>query len=258
MVKGMAKGSRKPVIWVIVGLCVAVFLMLPAVYPEARSLSYYFSRIHSRISSEGRAMNWLPWSTSALRVNISDEAEDHAPASGIGEANTSAQCSSPLLKVYMYDLPRKYNLGMIKKDEKNQEIPWTNKVAPAFKTRWQVNRQHSVEYWMMVYMLDALDSENGERVAVRVKDPEQADVFFVPFFSSLAFNTYGHGMTGPGAEYDKRIQVSCTSVFLSLFCWVDALKVFLLLELIFFVLDPPHQTLIGECSVLFLIHRSKL
>jgi hypothetical protein len=93
---------------------------------------------------------------------------------------------------------------------------------------------------------------------VRVKDPEQADVFFVPFFSSLAFNTYGHGMTGPGAEFDKRIQVSCTSVFLSLFCWVDALKVYILPELIFFVLDTPYQTLIGECSVLFLIHRSKL
>ncbi|CAK9214619.1 unnamed protein product [Sphagnum troendelagicum] len=112
----------------------------------------------------------------------------------------------------MYDLPRKYNLGMIKKDEKNQEVPWTNKVAPAFKTRWQVNRQHSVEYWMMVYMLDALDSENGERVAVRVKDPEQADIFFVPFFSSLAFNTYGHGMTGPGAEYDKRIQAGVVDI----------------------------------------------
>jgi hypothetical protein len=45
-----------------------------------------------------------------------------------------------------------------------------------------------------------------------VKDPEQADVFFVPFFSSLAFNTYGHGMTGPGAEYDKRIQAGVVDI----------------------------------------------
>jgi hypothetical protein len=35
---------------------------------------------------------------------------------------------------------------------------------------------------------------------VKVKDPEQVDVFFVPFFSSLCFNTYGRIMLGLGSQ----------------------------------------------------------
>jgi hypothetical protein len=118
----------------------------------------------------------------------------------------------------MYDLPRKYNLGMVKKgDGINQELPWTDKeVAPTLKTRWGVNRQHSVEYWMMLDMLQDdhdpshnHDGKKEKKAAVRVKDPEQADVFFVPFFSSLSFNTYGRIMLGPEAKIDELLQVCC-------------------------------------------------
>ena len=46
-----------------------------------------------------------------------------------------------------------------------------------------------------------------EREAVRVSDPEMADAFFVPFFSSLSFNTHGHNMTDPDTEIDRQLQV---------------------------------------------------
>lgn len=47
--------------------------------------------------------------------------------------------------------------------------------------------------------------DGGE--AVRVLDPELADAFFVPFFSSLSFNTHGHTMTDPATEIDRKLQV---------------------------------------------------
>lgn len=46
-----------------------------------------------------------------------------------------------------------------------------------------------------------------ERQAVRVSDPEMADAFFVPFFSSLSFNTHGHTMTDPETEVDRQLQI---------------------------------------------------
>lgn len=69
-----------------------------------------------------------------------------------------------------------------------------------------LKRQHSVEFWMMGSLLYEGDGVE-EREAVRVSDPEMADAFFVPFFSSLSFNTHGHNMTDPDTEIDRQLQV---------------------------------------------------
>lgn len=45
------------------------------------------------------------------------------------------------------------------------------------------------------------------REVVRVSDPEMAEAFFVPFFSSLSFNTHGHNMTDPKTRIDRQLQV---------------------------------------------------
>lgn len=62
-----------------------------------------------------------------------------------------------------------------------------------------------MEYWMMASLL--CEGEDPTREAVRVSDPDSADVFFVPFFSSLSFNTHGHNMTDPATEIDRQLQV---------------------------------------------------
>ncbi|EXB63664.1 hypothetical protein L484_027006 [Morus notabilis] len=49
---------------------------------------------------------------------------------------------------------------------------------------------------------------NGDgREVVRVSDPEMAKAFFVPFFSSLSFNTHGHNMTDLKTQIDHQLQV---------------------------------------------------
>ncbi|XP_075656574.1 putative arabinosyltransferase ARAD1 isoform X1 [Castanea sativa] len=112
--------------------------------------------------------------------------------------------SSPL-RVYMYDLPRRFNVGML-----NRRSPVETPVTAPAWPRWPKNsglkRQHSVEFWMMGSLLYEGDGVE-EREAVRVSDPELADAFFVPFFSSLSFNTHGHNMTDPDTEIDRQLQI---------------------------------------------------
>ncbi|XP_068664513.1 probable arabinosyltransferase ARAD1 isoform X2 [Aristolochia californica] len=104
------------------------------------------------------------------------------------------------LRVYMYDLPRRFNFEMI--DHGRHGSPF----MPPWSRNSGLKKQHSVEYWMMVSLLYKGDADQ-EMEAVRVLDPESADAFFVPFFSSLSFNTHGHNMTDPETEVDRQLQI---------------------------------------------------
>lgn len=110
----------------------------------------------------------------------------------------------PPLRVYMYDLPRRFNVGMLNR-RSTEETPVTTRDWPPWPKNSGLKRQHSVEYWMMGSLL--FEGEGDYREAIRVSDPEMADVFFVPFFSSLSFNTHGHNMTDPANEIDHRLQI---------------------------------------------------
>lgn len=117
--------------------------------------------------------------------------------------NSSTTASRPL-RVFMYDLPRKFNIAMM--DPHLSEVdPITAENLPPWSQTSGVQRQHSVEYWLMASLLHREGEK--EKEAVRVFDPESADAFFVPFFSSLSFNTHGKNMTDPDTEFDRLLQV---------------------------------------------------
>uniref|UniRef100_A0A0V0IA40 Putative glycosyltransferase-like n=1 Tax=Solanum chacoense TaxID=4108 RepID=A0A0V0IA40_SOLCH len=60
---------------------------------------------------------------------------------------------------------------------------------------------------MLASLLYSIDDENGHtREAVRVFDPESANVFFVPFFSSLSYNTYYRHGNDSEVKYDDQLQ----------------------------------------------------
>lgn len=108
------------------------------------------------------------------------------------------------LKVYMYDLPRRFNVGMLSLQRSN-ETPVTWRDLPTWPRNSGLGKQHSVEYWMMASLLS--EGEDPTREAIRVLDPNLADAFFVPFFSSLSFNKHGRNMTNPATEIDRQLQV---------------------------------------------------
>lgn len=105
----------------------------------------------------------------------------------------------------MYDLPRRFNFGMIDDgDGGGVETPVTAAQDwPPYPKNAGLGKQHSVEYWMMGSLLA---NEEDDSEAIRVLDPEIADAFFVPFFSSLSYNLHVHE-TGPQTEIDRHLQV---------------------------------------------------
>lgn len=131
------------------------------------------------------------------------------------------------LKVYMYDLEMKYNVGLLKGSHYNA-APVTIETLPEWPKYTGLRKQHSVEYWMLASLLYASNDETRE--AVRVLDPESADVFFVPFFSSLSYNTYYRHGNDSEVKFDDQLQV--ISYLLFMFFLKDLFLLSLLIHMI--------------------------
>lgn len=129
------------------------------------------------------------------------------------QLNNVASCraQSPPLRVYMYDLPPRFNVGLM-----DPTFPDTALVTASNLPMWRWNdglrKQHSVEYWMMASLLYEGNDESGStREAIRVRDPEFADVFFVPFFSSLSFNLHVRNMAELNTV-DEQLQLEMVNI----------------------------------------------
>ncbi|KAJ0969195.1 hypothetical protein J5N97_022072 [Dioscorea zingiberensis] len=142
-------------------------------------------------------------STADLRFSIPVSRSPFAPSRFTSCLVTSRRRAPPL-KVFMYDLPRRFNIGMLDRNRTGDGVGF-----PEWPVRSGIKKQHSVEYWMMASLIDGGngDGDEDEREAVRILDAEEAEVFFVPFFSSLSFNTHGHYMTDPDTEIDRQLQI---------------------------------------------------
>ncbi|KAM7278110.1 hypothetical protein ACFE04_005244 [Oxalis oulophora] len=125
------------------------------------------------------------------RENIIDNEEDKEEEKS--SIRNSMHCDSDNkepLKVFMYDLPPEFHFGLLGwKPDGKTVWPDIRKLIPAYLGG--LNLQHSIEYWLT---LDLLASEfpgiPRAGNAIRVHNPTEADVIFVPFFSSLCYNRY--------------------------------------------------------------------
>ncbi|KAK9715871.1 hypothetical protein RND81_06G195500 [Saponaria officinalis] len=111
-----------------------------------------------------------------------------------------------VLKVFMYDLPPEFHFGILDwKPEGSSVWPDIRKNVPVYPGG--LNLQHSIEYWLT---LDLLFSEysgvTSSRFALRVKNSSEADVIFVPFFSSLSFNRFSRLRKQERSSHDKFTQ----------------------------------------------------
>ncbi|KAG9451295.1 hypothetical protein H6P81_011260 [Aristolochia fimbriata] len=115
------------------------------------------------------------------------------------EQGKSMSCNpeNALLKVFVYDLPSEFHFGLLGwKGENGKNWPEVTSVDGVLPYPGGLNLQHSVAYWLT---LDLLSSEAPDVVrpctAIRVRNSSQADIIFVPFFSSLSYNRFSkvHG-----------------------------------------------------------------
>ncbi|KAL5749172.1 hypothetical protein ACOSP7_023775 [Xanthoceras sorbifolium] len=102
-----------------------------------------------------------------------------------------------ILRVYMYDLPPEFHFGLLGwKGKANQTWPDVSKLSQIPPYPGGLNLQHSIEYWLTLDLLSSCKADMCRPcTAIRVKNSSQADIIFVPFFSSLSYNRYSklHG-----------------------------------------------------------------
>ncbi|XP_010514879.1 PREDICTED: probable arabinosyltransferase ARAD1 [Camelina sativa] len=94
------------------------------------------------------------------------------------------------LKVYMYNMDPEFHFGLLDWNKKGSSVwPDVKKYIPPYPGG--LNLQHSIEYWLTLDLL-ASEYENAPRevAAKRVYNSTEADVIFVPFFSSLSYNRF--------------------------------------------------------------------
>ncbi|XP_062190040.1 probable arabinosyltransferase ARAD1 [Phragmites australis] len=121
-----------------------------------------------------------PASPSASRFSRSlASASDSAPSSPV-----SAAPPAPV-KIYMYDLPTKFTYGVVRSYMAARAPSGSADPAatlPDEQLRYP-GHQHSAEWWLF---RDLLLRGPRDRPVARVDDPRDADLFYVPFFSSLS------------------------------------------------------------------------
>ncbi|KAK1433731.1 hypothetical protein QVD17_10646 [Tagetes erecta] len=97
-----------------------------------------------------------------------------------------------VLKVFMYDLPPEFHFGLLGWTGKpNQIWPNVGNFSEIPKYPGGLNLQHSIEYWLTLDLLSSLTTSVPRScTAVLVHNSSQADIVFVPFFSSLSYNRH--------------------------------------------------------------------
>ncbi|KAK1423660.1 hypothetical protein QVD17_18967 [Tagetes erecta] len=100
------------------------------------------------------------------------------------QLQTNPQTLTPIspLRIYMYDLPRRFTYGVIDSYEiaRGGKVNGNEDVVTVQK---YPGNQHAAEWHLFV---DLNKTRRSEAYVTRVLDPDEADLFYVPFFSSLS------------------------------------------------------------------------
>lgn len=120
----------------------------------------------------------------------------------------SCNINQALLRIYMYDLPSEFHFGLLGwKGKSNQMWPDVSNPHRIPSYPGGLNLQHSMEYWLT---LDLLSSNTPNMIrpcaAIRVKNSSQADIIFVPFFSSLSYNRHSKLQGKEKVSVNKMLQ----------------------------------------------------
>uniref|UniRef100_A0A2P2QE75 Uncharacterized protein MANES_09G126700 n=1 Tax=Rhizophora mucronata TaxID=61149 RepID=A0A2P2QE75_RHIMU len=88
------------------------------------------------------------------------------------------------IRVYVYAMPRKftYDLLWLFRNTYKETDNLTSNGSPVHR----LIEQHSIDYWLWVDLI-APESERLLKSVVRVHRQEEADLFYIPFFTTISF-----------------------------------------------------------------------
>ncbi|KAF6137557.1 hypothetical protein GIB67_031836 [Kingdonia uniflora] len=126
-----------------------------------------------------------------------------------GSSNGGGVVVSSPVRVYLYDLPKKFTFGVIDSylSARGSGVDGDLKYP---------GNQHSAEWYLFKDLIDERSKGVRGKSIVRVLDPDEADLFYVPFFSSLSLvvnpirpaGVGGIGGGGRGVYSDEEMQES--------------------------------------------------
>ncbi|KAJ9185603.1 hypothetical protein P3X46_005215 [Hevea brasiliensis] len=88
------------------------------------------------------------------------------------------------IRVYVYEMPRKftYDLLWLFRNSYRETDNLTSNGSPVHR----LIEQHSIDYWLWADLI-APESERLLKSVVRVRRQEEADLFYIPFFTTISF-----------------------------------------------------------------------
>ncbi|KAK6936535.1 Exostosin, GT47 domain [Dillenia turbinata] len=89
-----------------------------------------------------------------------------------------------VLRVYVYEMPSKFTYDLLRlfRDTYKETSNLTSNGSPVHR----LIEQHSIDYWLWADLI-ALESERLLKNVVRVHRQEEADLFYIPFFTTISF-----------------------------------------------------------------------
>lgn len=142
-------------------------------------------------------------STGNRSILVDNEEEEAPPENAITKAKADVKCNTNdrvvlaqqkenkvVLKVFMYDLAPEFHFGLLDWKAQGDSVwPDIRNKIPNYPGG--LNLQHSIEYWLTLDLLASeLPDPPNARSVIRVHNSSEADIIFVPFFSSLCYNRY--------------------------------------------------------------------
>ncbi|KAK9290718.1 hypothetical protein L1049_008892 [Liquidambar formosana] len=144
-----------------------------------------------KANSEPQNQNHLDPTTAINRSILVDDEEEATTTTPKETQSNKCNSNKVVLKVFMYNLPPEFHFGLLDwKSDGHGVWPDIRTKVPDYPGG--LNLQHSIEYWLTLDLLSSQfdDPSNPSRTAIKVDNSSEADVIFVPFFSSLSYNRY--------------------------------------------------------------------
>ncbi|OAY74836.1 putative arabinosyltransferase ARAD1 [Ananas comosus] len=92
--------------------------------------------------------------------------------------------ASSVLRVYVYEMPPKFTYDLLRlfRDSYKETTNLTSNGSPVHR----LIEQHSIDYWLWADLI-APESQRLLKNVIRVQKQEEADVFYIPFFTTISF-----------------------------------------------------------------------
>uniref|UniRef100_A0A1D1YUA9 UPF0061 protein Bxeno_A2155 n=1 Tax=Anthurium amnicola TaxID=1678845 RepID=A0A1D1YUA9_9ARAE len=92
--------------------------------------------------------------------------------------------ASSVVRVYVYEMPAKFTYDLLRlfRDTYQGTVNLTSNGSPVHR----LIEQHSVDYWLWADLI-SLESKRLLKNVVRVHRQEEADLFYIPFFTTISY-----------------------------------------------------------------------